>query len=377
VQPLTGKKGWWTVRKQARLFWRRLCGLAVLLMSLPVLNPSASAETAQSGPLSAVYVYDGSKVQYYDDDAQSIDQMFYAFAVFRNGRLSVSHWKNFKTFQKYIEKHPNIVPILSIGGWGADGFSQAAATAEGRASFAEDALSLMQEYGFRGVDIDWEYPGSSDADIKSSPMDRKNYTLLLRALREGLDALTAADGIPRRLCIALSGAPWLIDNLECGEIGEIVDQVNLMTYDLQMTNLASHHSALYASHPRAFSAAAGAEAYIRAGIPANKIMLGIAFYGHRWTTKEKEPLYARAAYKDTLSYTAIKKLIVKNPGAVYYDAVAQAPYYADGKVFISYDDERSILQKKLYAEQQGLLGLFAWQYGSDAGGELVHAMKAE
>lgn len=361
-----------------RLLVRSLCLAAVLALALPVTRPAASAGTAQSGgTLAAVYVYDGGKATYSDDDAQSIDQMFYAFAVFRGGRLSASHWNNFEAFQAYIGKYPHIEPILSIGGWGADGFSQAAATAQGRAAFAEDALKLMETYGFQGVDIDWEYPGSSDADVASSSADKKNFTLLLRALREGLDSLTAADGIPRRLCVALSGAPWLIDHLECGEIGQIVDQVNLMTYDLQMTNLASHHSALYASDPHAFSASAGAEAYIRAGIPAGKIMLGVAFYGHRWTTREKEPLYARAKDKGTLAYTAIRKMIKKRPDAVFFDETAQAPYYADGKVFISYDDERSIRQKRLYAERMGLLGLFAWQYGADGDGELVRAMKAE
>lgn len=358
------------------LFQRILTAILLLMLCLPAVSPASAAEAQVSGTLAAVYVYDGSKAKYFDDDASSIDQMFYAFAVIKKGRLSVSHWKNFKAFQSYIGRHPNIEPILSVGGWGAGGFSEAAATAEGREAFAEQAVALMEEYGFRGLDIDWEYPGSSDAGIKSSPNDRKNYTLLLQALRGGLDALTALDGRPRRLCIALTGAPWLIDSLECAAIGRIVDQVNLMTYDMQLTNLASHHTALYASYPKAFAAADGAQAYIRAGIPAAKIMLGAAFYGHRWTTKEKDPLYQKAAPKDTLTYTAIKKLIDKNPAAVFFDDVAQAPYYADGKVFISYDDARSIEQKRLYAEREGLLGLFAWQYGSDANGDLIHAMKA-
>lgn len=338
----------------------------------------AAAEETQAGKtLSAVYVYDGSNAQYWDDDAQSIDQMFYAFAKFKNGRLSTAHWKHFDAFEAYIKKHPHITPILSIGGWGADGFSKAAATEDGRAAFVQDALQIMGERGFLGVDIDWEYPGSSDGGVKSSPHDRENYTLLLRALREGLDALTAQDGVPRILCIALSGSPWLIENLECEQIGAIVDQVCLMTYDMQMPKLASHHTALFEAYPKALSADGGVRAYVGAGIPAEKILLGVAFYGHRWRTKLAEPLYEKATYKDTLTYTQIKKLIEKTPAAMFYDEAAQAPYYADGKVFISYDDIRSITQKRLYVREQGLLGLFAWQYGSDQAGELVHAMKGD
>ncbi len=358
--------------------WQRTLIWALVLAAVSAASAGTAAQEQENGEkLSAVYVYDGSNAQYRDDDAQSIDQMFYAFALFKNGRLSTAHWKHFDAFEAYIRKHPHITPILSIGGWGADGFSKAASTAEGRAAFVADALQIMRERGFLGVDIDWEYPGSSDGGVKSSPHDRENYTLLLRALRGGLDALQAQDGIPRTLCIALSGSPWLIENLECAEIGAIVDQVCLMTYDMQTSKLASHHTALYASYPKALSAAGGVEAYVQAGIPAGKILLGVAFYGHRWRTKLQEPLYEKATYKDTLAYTQIKKLIDKTPAAVFYDEAAQAPYFADGKVFISYDDIRSITQKRLYVLEQDLLGLFAWQYGSDEAGELVHAMKGE
>ena len=81
-------------------------------------------------------------------------------------------------------------------------FSQAASTADGRARFVDSTLVLMERYGFLGVDIDWEYPGSSAAGIASSANDRKNFTLLLQALREGLDSLTAQDGKPRMLAVA-------------------------------------------------------------------------------------------------------------------------------------------------------------------------------
>ena len=344
----------------------------------PLTDQSASAAGALSaGKVTAVYVYDGSKTKYRDDDALKIDQMFYSFALFRQGRISVSHWKNIKKFQAYIKKHNRIMPILSVGGWGADGFSQAASTDEGRLAFVSDVLTIMQEKGFSGVDIDWEYPGSSAAGIKSSPEDRQNFTLLLQAMRSGLDMLTIEDGKPRRLCVALSGSPYLIANLECEKIGKIVDQVNLMTYDMQQPDVASHHSALYSSHPAALSADLCVQAYIKAGIPSDKLMLGAAFYGHQWLTRFGSPLYLPATKKNTLSYATIIRMIRKTPDAVKYDDQAQAPYFADGKVFISYDDERSIAQKGAYAKEHGLMGLFAWEYSSESTGTLIDAMRSE
>ncbi|MCE5342739.1 MAG: chitinase [Eubacteriales bacterium] len=358
--------------KRAGRYTALMMALLFVMCAGPVTMPPACAA---GGALTAVYVYDGSKITYRDEDAQNIDQMFYSFALFVHGHVSVAHWKRVEKFQEYVQKHPSLTPIFSVGGWGADGFSQAAATSEGREAFAGEVLTTMQTYGFQGVDIDWEYPGSSTAGIASSPEDRENYTLLLQAVREALDAQTALDGVPRRLCIAISGSPERIPSLECVKIGSIVDQVNLMTYDMHEEDTASHHSALYKSHVGALSANACVRAYIAAGIPADKLMLGAAFYGQRWTTQMAQPLYQHAIYKDTLPYTAILKLIKKKPAAVFYDDVAQAPYYFDGKAFISYDDEHSIAQKAAYVRQNGLLGLFAWEYGADATGTLVGAMR--
>ena len=349
------------------------------LLAAPMIPHYSAAALAEANMLTAVYVYDGSKVTYREEDAASLDQMFYAFALFRKGHVSGAHWKNIKKFQAFTQKHPEIMPILSVGGWGADGFSQAASTAEGRATFVSDVLALMEKYGFLGVDIDWEYPGSSAAGIESSPEDRENYTLLLQAMRAGLDERTARDGIPRRLCIAISSSPELMAYLECDKIGATVDQVNLMTYDMQQDDVTSHHTALYASREGAMCADTGVRACLAAGIPAERLMLGVAFYGHQWKLRgaEEDPLHQAATPKNALDYTKIARLIAKSPDAVRYDEVAQAAYFYNGSVLISYDSERSIAQKSLYVTQNGLLGLFAWQYGGDATGTLVQAMRPQ
>ena len=348
------------------------------MLTAPLISPDSATALAEANMLTAVYVFDGSKAKYREEDAASIDQMFYAFALFRKGHVSGAHWKNIKKFQAFMQKHPEITPIVSVGGWGADGFSQAAATAEGRAAFVSDVLALMEKYGFRGVDIDWEYPGSSAADIQSSPEDRDNYTLLLQAMRAGLDERTAQDGIPRRLCIAISSSPELIAYLDCVQIGATVDQVNLMTYDMQQDDVTTHHTALYASREGAMCADTGVRACVAAGIPAERLMMGVAFYGHQWKLRgADDPLYQSATPKDALDYTKIAKLISKDPASAFYDEAAQAAYFYNGSVLISYDSERSIAQKYFYVAQNGLMGLFAWEYGGDATGTLVHALRPQ
>ena len=56
------------------------------------------------------------------------------------------------------KQNPNLKVLLSVGGWGARGFSGAAATQESRAVFIRSAQEIVEKYGLDGIDLDWEYP---------------------------------------------------------------------------------------------------------------------------------------------------------------------------------------------------------------------------
>ena len=273
-------------------------------------HPTEAEAAAASGKRTAAYVYDSAGLTLRDSDAPHLDQLNYSFALIKNGEVSGSHWQSIDVFRRYVEKHSHILPVLAIGGWGADGFSQAASTADGRARFVDSTLVLMERHGFLGVDIDWEYPGSSAAGIASSANDRTNFTLLLQALREGLDRLTAQDGKPRMLAVALGGDPWHIRNLDVKAIGALCDQVNLMTYDLQAEGVASHHTPLYGaseSYPQSVDLAV--RSYVEAGLPRSKIMIGAAFYGRSFTLKQStaQPRTARRFGPTTTRCPSITK----------------------------------------------------------------------
>lgn len=108
------------------------------------------AEAASSGRRTAAYVYDRAGLQLRDSDAPHLDQLNYSFALIQNGEVSGSHWQSIDVFRRYVERHPHILPVLAIGGWGADGFSQAASTADGRARFVDSTLVLMERPWFSG-----------------------------------------------------------------------------------------------------------------------------------------------------------------------------------------------------------------------------------
>ena len=363
------RRFWWRSLSLASLLW-----LAVGQMGAP--SPAGDAASAASGKRTAAYVYDRAGLTLRDSDADKLNQLNYSFALIQNGEVSGSHWQSIGAFKAYVQKHPHITPVLSIGGWGADGFSQAAGTAEGRTRFVESTLALMERHGFLGVDIDWEYPGSSMAGIAAGSDDKANFTLLLSELRKGLDELTARDGKQRLLAVALGASPSLVSNIDAKSVGAIVDQVNLMTYDLQTTGVASHHTALYANGTRyPLSAASAVNAYVSAGIPKSKIMLGAAFYAHVYTLSQpsNNPLFTSAnSGQKTMNYTNLQSFL--NAATVYFDEQAKAPYATDGTTFVTYDNAESIRHKGAYVVENGLMGMMCWEYGGDSSGELLSAM---
>ncbi|MCI5957000.1 MAG: glycosyl hydrolase family 18 protein [Clostridiales bacterium] len=365
------RRFWWSSLALASLVWLGL-GAGVS----PVPSQVGESATASTGRRTAAYVYDRADLSFSDSDAQHLNQLNFSFALIRNGEVSGSHWQGIEAYKAFVAKHPHILPVLSIGGWGADGFSQAASTEDGRTRFVDSALLLMERHGFLGVDIDWEYPGSSVAGIASSPNDRRNFTLLLKALREGLNRLTDADGKPRMLGIAVGASPAHLRNIETSSVAALVDQINLMTYDLHTSGVASHHTALYASEGYPLSVNTAVQSAISAGFPKEKIMIGAAFYGHVFTLKASgsQPVFAPAADSGsrTLTYDRIKsRLSSANAG---FDEKAKAPYATDGTTFITYDNAASIRSKGAYAAQKGLMGMMCWEYGGDSSGELLAAM---
>ena len=348
-------------------------------------EPAVSIEDTNEGGTAKVvsaYVFDrGSSVKLRDEDAAYINQMNYSFALIKDGKVSGSHWKAIKTFQEYISKHPDILPVVAVGGWGADGFSQAASTEKSRETFVKSAIDLMDEYGFLGIDIDWEYPGSSAAGIKSSHDDPENFILLLKDLRVALDAKASEDGKKRLLSIAVGGGKQYADMLDCIRIGTLVDQVNVMTYDMQgFGKVTGHHTALY---PREDEGAAGAaaamDAFSQAGIPREKLMMGAAFYGRAWrkvTSDENDGLgqVAGTTGNKTYGYSAIQSLLEKGSYTRGWDDTAMAPYLFNGSTFISYEDPESITAKGEFAKETGLMGVMFWEYGLDKTGTLVKTL---
>ena len=101
-------------------------------------------------------------------DAERLTHVNFAFALVENGKGSVNHWANPDAFRNFIKNKGNIKALLSVGGWAAGGFSPAVATAKSREVFAESLVDIVNDFGFDGIDMDWEYPCDDVAGIEAS-----------------------------------------------------------------------------------------------------------------------------------------------------------------------------------------------------------------
>ena len=129
--------------------------------------------------------------------------------------------------------------ILSIGGWGdADGFEAATATPEKMSRWVEDAVRMMHENGYLGLDVDWEFPRDEST--------RDRFTKLVLALRKRMNALSAETGQHYLITSAVTARPQEGQWIDGPAMEHAVDFLNVMTYDFAgpWCKLAAHHSPL-------------------------------------------------------------------------------------------------------------------------------------
>ncbi len=324
--------------------------ILILGCLLAVVLPLIAGNHKDDGPVVAAYVTGWNEFMELPDYSV-LTHINYAFGNVNKTYDGVTIQRPDRLRQLVeLKKDHKIYIVLSIGGWTAGGFSEMASTHQRRKAFARDCKRIVKEYGLDGIDIDWEYPSSSEAGIVSSPDDIDNFTLLMRELRKvlGKDYLLS--------CATIADARFV----DFRAIEPYVDLVNIMMYDVG--NPPYHHASLYRSEMSGrVTAEEALQAHIAAGMPVNKLVLGVPFYGR-----------SVEGFGDT-SYGALVK---RTDVTRMWDEVAKVPYLMkDGQFVCTYEDAESLAWKCKFIKETGMRGAMYWEYRcDDEAGTLRHAV---
>jgi chitinase len=324
---------------------------------------------------------------------EKLTHIIYSFTVVIDNEMKFENPAQGSKLSQLVDQkknHPQLKVMVACGGWGGSGgFSDMAAKKENRKKFVDSAVRFLLEYDLDGLDIDWEYPGMYAVGNPYMPEDKENFTSLMKELRIAMDASG------RKYILTFASAGWenYYRYIELDKVMQYADYMNVMTYDAVGggTPYTAHHTNLGWVKPEdvkdtpAYSIVEergydlvprSAEKIISfcmdKGVDPKQIVIGGAFYGKGWegVSPENNGLYqAHQGAWRVGSYAKIKKDYEDKNGFVkHWDPVAKAPYLynAEQKVFITYEDTKSIKLKTQYAIDNGLSGIMFWQLRSDA-----------
>eukprot|EP00727_Mastigamoeba_balamuthi_P002559 m51a1_g1230 putative chitotriosidase-1 (478) ;mRNA; r:527908-529341 len=323
-------------------------------------------------------------------EASHVTHINYAFAKM-NSSYNVVHveWNDDQMIPKLQAKklqNPKLKTLVSIGGWNFNVFnstkhlfSNMIETKESRTHFIQSAISYCRTWEFDGFDIDWEYPGWEEQGGRD--IDKANFPLLLKEMMEAFVAEAQTSG-KARLLLTIA-APAGDDKIEKGydlpNIHPHLDWINLMTYDLHGSadSVTGPHTALRNPNGDKLTADHAVATYRSAGVPADKLVLGLATYGRTWTLKDpsqhgygapvkagEDGLAPGAAGGCTqeagfLAEYEIEDFVLKGATMVVDNATSTAYAYKDDQ-FVTFDTLETHAAKTQYICDNGLGGAMVW-----------------
>ncbi|MGG5339506.1 chitinase [Enterococcus pernyi] len=426
---------------------------SIVAMTLPAFNesPEVHAEEVretQVAPYRNVMYYGdwsiwGGEGNFYPKDipADQITHLNFAFLDFdSNGDLEFTdtdaavgapvgqtgvQWNSassgiLNAIQDLRGKNPNMKIGVSLGGWSKSGdFSEVAADPVKRQNLVENVTRFIKYTNMDFVDVDWEYPAdvrqpdlvdnvNDEGTPNAVPEDKENYIILLNEIRESIDEQGEELGKTYELSVALPASQSkLSSGIDIDGLFEVVDFANIMTYDMNggWGDRSGHHTALYGNpadpnYDQGLSVDQTVQFLRDEGAPAEKIVIGAAFYTRGWHevaegndpllpglfqtaeqsnrnadltatygAKNKSPLVVGDGGRagGVWPYRNIPDLISATSGLTeYWDDVAKAPYMYSTETgeFFSFDNERSIGYKTQYVQEE-LGGVISWMQSQD------------
>jgi chitinase len=284
---------------------------------------------------------------------------------------------------------------------GADGFSAAASTAASRQAMVANCIDLFVSGNlgsgisaagvFDGIDIDWEFPTATDT---------VNATLLLQEFRKQLDALGETNKKHYMLTMFGPAGQQNFSNLQLAEVARQLDFFNMQGYDYHGTweTSTNHASPIFddkqdPDSSENFYIDYTISSYLQAGVPGEKLVLGIPAYARGWAGV---PSTDKGLYQSSTGPAPFPAAdYLQTPGVITYltltGLTGYTRFFDDRRLavwlydpttqtFWSYDDPLTVWLKTAYVRARvfgGLGGAFVWALkDDDANGTIVKAMAA-
>lgn len=375
--------------------------LVGVLFSFCGVQNSKINETTNTPINIMAYYVPGNDFQAEQLPLNKLTHIIFSFSKVIDGEMKFRNEESGTKLKQLVaqkKNHPQLKVMIACGGWGADGFSDAALTEESRIKFVKSAIAFIEKYQLDGMDMDWEYPGISGAGTKARPdVDKENFTAIMKLLRKELDKLDR----PQTLTFASAGWKRYYDNVELVEVMKYADFMNVMTYDQAGggSTITANHTALgnvtvedIAETPlgkamieRNENLPADAHKWepqsveriidfcLENGVNPSQLVVGAAFYGRGWNgvppdnngmyQPNKGPISGGTNYSTILADFTVEKGFVK-----YWDELAKAPYLYNSadSILVTFDDTKSVQLKTKYVKDNKLGGIMFWQLGGDS-----------
>lgn len=363
------------------------------MLLLIILILSVTVTPIFGGPITCYWqsgTYSADEDYYHVNDAEGphafpVDKcthLIYAFAKVANKSWTITPAKDdkfandhqgYEKFTGLKQRNSSLKVLIGIGG-GDDRdvgyvFSHMAASLDRRKKFVNSVIDFVNRYNFDGVDMDWEFP--ADPGYNGRPQDRKNFVELIRDLRGALQPIgkILTSAIPPGFVVNDHNKGYDIPQLF-----PLLDYLHIMTYNMRGPwdpTIDVHTPLRSRDKNNHYNIKDALGWFDQHGIPKEKLIVGLAFYGHVFYLKDPskhnpgDPVKPNSPEYDTLDYRETCQKIQNDGWTREYDKIGEAPYAYKGDQWVGYDDVQSLTVKIKFVKEKGYGGVMIWAIDQD------------